>query len=61
MGKNAISDQLGINIMHYKRIGYNLNVMRQYAWLVFKQFTVYNYAFLFNCAPVVLASDSMTL
>ena len=42
-----------------KRIGYNLNVMRQSACLVINPITVDGYAALFNCRPVDWASDSM--
>ena len=45
--------------MRYKRIGYNLNVMRQPAYLVINQFTVDGYAALLNCTPEDRASDSM--
>ena len=41
------------------RIGYNLNVMRQSACLVFNPIMVDNYAAFFNCMPVGRASDSM--
>ena len=40
-------------------IGYNLNVMRQSACLVFNPIMVDNYAAFFNCTPVGRASDSM--
>ena len=50
------SDRFRKIIMRYKRIGYNLNVMRQSACLVI---TVDGYAALFNCTPVDRASDSM--
>ena len=53
------SDQFRKNIMRYKRIGYNLNVMRQSACLVINPITVDGYATLFNCTPVDRASDSM--
>ena len=53
------SDQFRKIIMRYKRIGYNLNVMRQSACLVINQITVDDYATLFNCTPVDRASDSM--
>ena len=33
--RTDFSDQLRKIIIHYKRIGYNLNVLRQYACLVF--------------------------
>ena len=42
-------------ITRYKRIGYNLKVMRQSACLVFNPIMVDN----FNCTPVGRASDSM--
>ena len=45
-------------IMRYKRISYNLNVMRQSACLVYNPITVERYAALFNCTPVDRASDS---
>ena len=54
------SDQFRNIIMRYKRIGYNLNVMRQSACLVINPITVdSSYAALFNCTPVDRASDSM--
>ena len=38
--------------MRYKRIYYNLNVMRQSACLVINPITAGGYAALFNCTPV---------
>ena len=46
-------------ITRYRRIGYNLNVMRQSACLVFNPIMVDNYAAFYNCTPVGRASDSM--
>ena len=46
-------------ITRYRRIGYNLNVMRQSACLVFNPITVDSYAAFFNCTPVGRASDSI--
>ena len=46
-------------ITRYRCIGYNLNVMRQSACLVFHPITVDNYAAFFNCTPVGRESDSM--
>ena len=40
--------------------GYNLDIMRQSAYLVLNPITVYSYGFLFNCTTVGQASDSMT-
>ena len=59
MGKPDFSDQFRKIIMRYKRIGYNLNVMRQSACLVINPITKDGYATLFNCTPVDRASDSM--
>ena len=59
-GMTDFSDQFRKIIMRYKRIGYNLNVMRQSACLVINPITVDDYAALFNCTPVdISASDSM--
>ena len=58
-GMTDFSDQFRKIIMRYKRIGYNLNVMRQSACLVINPITVGGYAALFNCTPVDRASDSM--
>ena len=58
-GMTDFSDQFRKIIMRYKRIGYNLYVMRQSACLVINPITVDGYAALFNCTPVDRASDSM--
>ena len=58
-GMTDFSDEFKKNIMRYKRIGYNLNVMRQSECLVIYPITVDSYATLFNCTPVDRASDSM--
>ena len=59
IGSNDFSFQFRKIITRYRRIGYNLNVMRQSACLVFNPITVDNYAAFFNCKPVGRASDSM--
>ena len=53
------SEQFRNIIMRYKRIGYNLNVMRQSTCLVINPITVDGFAALFNYTPVDRASDSM--
>ena len=58
-GINDFSFQFRKIITRYRRIGYNLNVMRQSACLVFNPIMVDNYAAFFNCTPVGRASDSM--
>ena len=51
-GRTDFSDNFRKIIIRYKRIGYNMNVMRQTACLVVNPITVYNFADLFNCTPV---------
>ena len=58
-GMTDFSDQFRKIKMRYKRIGYNLNVMRQSACLAFNPITVDGYAALFKCKPLDRASDSM--
>ena len=59
VGRADFSDQFRTIIVRYKRIGYNINIMRQSARLVFNPITVNNSASLFNCTPVGRTSDSM--
>ena len=59
-GSNNLSAQFIKIISHYKKIGYNINVMQQTACLVVNHFTVGNFALLFICTPVGRTSDSMT-
>ena len=60
VGKPNLSDQFKKIVKRYIRVGYNLDIMRQSACLVFNPITVNSYGFLFNCTTVVQASDSMT-
>ena len=46
-------------ISHFKKIGYNINVLQQTVWLVVNPITVGKFAFLFNCTPVGRTLDSM--
>ena len=59
VGSNNFSAQFIKIISHYKKIGYNINVLQQTACLVLNPITVGNFAFLFNCMPVGRTSDSM--
>ena len=59
VGSNNFSTQFIKIISHYKKIGYNINVLQQTACLVVNQITVGNFAFLFNCTPAGRTSDSM--
>ena len=61
VGSNNFSAQFIKIISHYKKIGYNINVLQQTAYLVVNLITVVNFAFLFNCMPVGRTSDSMTV
>ena len=47
-------------LLNVKRVGYNMDIMRQSAYLVVNPITVDNYGFLFNCTTVGQASDLMT-
>ena len=58
MGRTDFSDQFRKIIIRYKRIGYNLNIMRQFACLVIKPITIDSFAALFSFTSVDLASDS---
>ena len=59
MGITEISDQFRKIILRHKRIGYDVNVMRQSVCLVINPITVDNFAALFNCTPVNRASGSI--
>ena len=58
-GRADFSVQFRKIIVRYKCIGYNINIMRQSACLVFNPIMVNDFASLFNCTPVGRASDSM--
>ena len=58
---NNFSAQFIKIISHYKKIGYNINVLQQNACLVVNPITVVNFAFLLDCTPVGRTSDSMTV
>ena len=59
VGSDNFSAQFVGIISHYKKIGYNINVLQQTACLVVNPITVGNFAFLFNCTLVGRTSDSM--
>ena len=59
MGRTDFYHQFRKIKIRHKHIGYDLNVMRQYACLVINPITVDNFAALFNCTPVDRSSDSM--
>ena len=59
VGSYNFSAQFIKIISHYKKIGYNINVLQQTACLVVSPVTVGNFDFLFDCTPVGRNSDSM--
>ena len=48
---NYFSTQFRKIILRYKKIGYNINVIRQTAFMVVNPIMVNNFASLFNCTP----------
>ena len=48
---NDFSTQFRKIILRYKKIGYNINVIRQTACMVVNPITINNFASLFNCTP----------
>ena len=59
VGSNNFSAQFIKILSHYKKFGYNINVLQQTACLVVDPITFGNFVFLFNCTPVGRTSDSM--
>ena len=57
IGKNDFPYHFKKIIVRYKKIGYNINVMRQTACLVVNPIKVNSFAYLFNCTTVGRASD----
>ena len=56
-GKNDFPDHFKKIIVRYKKIGYNIDVLRQTPCLVVNPIKVYSLAYLFNCTTVGRASD----
>ena len=59
MCRTDFFDQFRKIIIRHKRIGYDLNVMRQSACLVINPITVDNFSAFFNCTPVDRVADSV--
>ena len=57
IGKNYFPYHFKKVIVRYKKVGYNINVMRQTACLVVNPIKVDSFAYLFNCTTVGRASD----
>ena len=60
VGKNDFPYHFKKIIIRYKKIGYNIYVMRQTACLVVNPIKVNSFAYLFNCRTVGRTSDWMT-
>ena len=61
VGSSNFSAQFIKIISHYKKIGYNINVLQQTQCLLVNPITVGNLSFLFKCLPVGQTSDSVTV
>ena len=57
IGKNDFPYHVKKIIVRYKKIGYNIDVLRQTACLVVNPIKVNSFAYLFNCTTVGRASD----
>ena len=56
-GSNKITAQFTIINSHYKKIGYNINLLQQTAYLVVNPITIGNCAFLFNWTLLSQTTD----
>ena len=61
IGKNDFPYHFKKIIVRYKKIGYNIDNLRQTACLVINPIKVINLTYLFDCTTVVLASDGTIL
>ena len=61
VGFNNFSAQFIKIMSHYKKFGYNINVLQQTACLVVNPIMVGNFAFCFNCTRVGWTLFSMTV
>ena len=59
IGKYDFSYQFKKIIVRYKKIGYNIDVLRQTACMVVNPIKVNNLAYLFDCTTLGRASDWM--
>ena len=60
IGKNDFPYHFKKIIVRYKKIDYNIDVLRQTACFVVNPIKVDSFAYLFNCTTVGRASDCMT-
>ena len=57
IGKNDFPNHFKEIIVRYKKVGYNIDVLRQTVCLVVNPIKVNSFAYLCNCTSVNLASD----
>ena len=57
IGKNDLPHHCKKIIAHYKKIGYNIDVLRQTACLAVNPIMFNNFAYLFDCTTVGRALD----
>ena len=57
IGKNDFPYHFKKIFVHYKKIGYNIVVLRQTTYLVVNPIKVNSFDYLFNCTTVGRASD----
>ena len=57
IGKYDFNYQFKKIIVRYKKIGYNIDVLRQTAYMVVNPIKVNNLAYIFDCTTVGRASD----
>ena len=57
IGKNDFPYHFKKMIVRYKKIGYNIDVLRQTSCLVVNPIKVNSFAYLFNCTMVGRAAD----
>ena len=57
IGKNDAPYHFRKKVVRYKKIGYNINVLRQTACFVVNPIKVNRFAYLFNCTTVGRTSD----
>ena len=57
IGKNVFPYHFKKMVVRYKKIGYNIDVLRQTACLIVNPIKVNSFAYFFNCTTVGRASD----
>ena len=61
IGKYIFPYHLQKIIVRYEKTGYNIDVLRQTAYLVVNPIKINNFAYIFDCTTVGRVSDRMTV